>query len=427
MVEMRKTILLAYGLLLLLGSLTEVQGLQIRTSINSYGTINYLMPDLVVKRFSDSRFFKDESAETVAKLFDMCQAKIWHREVIVQVHEIRQDFKALLYRNIRAIDNCSDEWQMALDNNWILKDENGQLVYVMMYPTKYLVDIGNPQYQKWVANWIKENQYGFDGVFADYSLNARASGHFYQASATPINPRTIEPWKDAEIRQALIEVHREVRNAIGSKLLVANGIYDGRRFWRAYDEYLELLSNSPIDGVMSEGLWYQYEGNWMSEEEWLNSLNFLVFVQDNFLEQKPERIFLPVCKLQKETGDPVGDPYPLPPNCSKEQMATYAFASTLLGIKTNQNYLSLLSDVNFAAQVIQPLHDIDVGAPLNDRYLVNGTHVYARDFRNVKVLVNPTSNSYFINLQGIFKTLDGELVSEITIENHTGIILARVS
>jgi len=421
---MRKYVLLAYGLLVLLGFLITVQGLQMNRSITSNGTIDYSMRDIVIKRYTSPHFFNDTEAETIATLFDMCQASRWVAEKIRQVHGIRPDFKALLYRNLRAIYNYSGEWQMALDNNWILKDENGQLVYVTVYPTNYLVDIGNPQYQKWVVNWIKENinQYGFDGVMTDFSLHAWASEHFWNASASPINPRTGKSWKDEEIRQALIEVHKEIKNAISSNLLVCNGIFQGQRFWRRYDEYMEILSNSPLDGLVSEGLWYQYKGTWMSEEEWLDSLNMLVWFQDNFLKEKPERIFVPGCKLEST----VGDPYPLPPNCSKEQMATYAFASTLLGAKNNQNYLALIADVNFTISIVQPLYNVDVGAPLSDYYIIADTHVYARDFSNVKVLVNPTSDSYVIGLRGMFKTIDGELVSEIVMERHTGVILIRV-
>lgn len=421
---MRKFALLACCLLLLFSLLAEVRGLQSGKTINSFGAITYLMPDLVIKRYAQNSFFGNASAEAIAKLLDMGQVGLDDAEKIQQVHVLRPDFKALLYRNIRDIYNYSTaEWKMALDNNWFLKNQNGQLVYSKVYPTEYFVDIGNQEYQEWVANWIKEktDQYGFDGVFADISLAAWASEYFWGQSSTPMNPRTGVPWTNKEVRQALIEVHKKIKNAIGSKLLLCNGIYDGYRFWDRRKGYAEILSNSSLDGILSEGLWYHNNGAWISEQYWLNSLNFIVFLQDNFLKGNPGRFYVPMCKLYNA----VGNSNQLAQNCSEEQMAMYAFASTLLGVKINQNYLCLSSDVNFTIQVIQPLYNIEVGSPVNDYYIIANTHVYARDFSKVKVLVNPTSDSYVIDLQGTYKTLSGQLVSEITMEEHTATILIR--
>jgi len=422
---MKTQALLVCVLSVLLGLSVSAQGLQTSEGIKTHGVIEYLehTQSVIIKRYT--AIGSSITPETVVELFDMVQATYNLGPKVQAIHAIRPDFTALLYRNVRAIYNYrEDEWQMALDNDWILKDENEQLVYVTIYPNNYLVDIGNPDYQKWVANWIKENieQYGFDGVFADVSLSAGASQHFWSTSTSPINPRTADFWTDQEVRQALIEVHKEIKKAIGSELLVCNGIYEGHRFWQRYDEYMEFFSNSPLDGIMSEGLWYQYKGDWMSETRWLESLDFLVFVQDSFLRGRPERVFVPVYKQQSIPGEP----YPLPSGCTKEQMVTYAFASTLLGVKNSQNYLGVFADVDFTTQAVQPLYDVDVGTPVNDYYIIEGTHVYARDFSNVKVLVNPTSNSYAIHLQGTFKTLDGEIITEITVEDHAGLILIKV-
>jgi len=413
---MRIHVLLAYSLLLL-GFSTTAQGAQTSESITSYGTIIYTTQALALKRYASDNILKKMDAATLASLFDMCQAWSWDAQKIQQARQIKPDFKALLYRCIKAISYQSPEWQMVLDGNWLLKDVNGQLVYDMNYPDHYLVDIGNEQYQKWVANWVKESidQYGFDGVMADNSMYAWANEIFWTASTQPINPRTRTYWTNEEIRQALIQIHREIKNAIGSKILFCNGIMEGHRFWRRYNEYMQYLNGSPMDGFGSEFLWHN--GAWMSEADWLDSLNFLIFVQDNFLKKNQDRIYGVGCALDQ-----------LPINCTRERMLTYAFASTLLGMKNNQNYLALFAtDLNFTTHVVQPLFDIGIGAPLNDYYVVAGTHVYGRDFDNVKVLVNPTDTPYSIDLQNTFKTVDGGIISRITIEDYTGIVLIRTS
>jgi len=172
------------------------------------------------------------------------------------------------------------------------------------------------------------------------------------------------------------------------------------------NRYNEFVANSPLDGIMSEGLWYQYEEVWMSEEQWLKCLEFLIFVQDNFL-MGTNRVFEIVCAVEKATGEDEQ----LPPGCTKEQMVEYAFASTLLGIKTNQNYLGLAVNPSFMKDVVQPLHDIDLGPPLGDYYKIKGTHVYARDFTNIKVLVNPTEDTFEVDLG----------MRVINVQPHTGV------
>ena len=74
----------------------------------------------------------------------------------------------------------------------------------------------------------------------------------------------------------------------------------------------------------------------------------------------------------------------------------------------------------------QSLFQIDLGSPLAAYYRVEATHVYARDFSKVKVLVNPTYDTYLVNLDGHYETFDGvKVTSPITIAPHTGIILKR--
>jgi len=76
--------------------------------------------------------------------------------------------------------------------------------------------------------------------------------------------------------------------------------------------------------------------------------------------------------------------------------------------------------------VVQPLFDVNIGVPLNDYSMIEGSHVYAREFSNAKVLVNPTSDSYVIDLPGAFKTSEGTIVTRIIMQAYTGVILMRL-
>lgn len=203
---------------------------------------------------------------------------------------------------------------------------------------------------------------------------------------------------------------------------MCNGIFTGDEFYSHQNEYEEMLASSPLDGFMAEGLWYDYSSmKWYSEQQWLNAVNFLVYVQYNFLKANQSRFFVPTCELQ--TSDGIKQ---LPSDSTAEQMATYAYTSTLLGAATNQNYLGITSDTDFANQVVQPLYNVSVGAPINEYYMIAGTHVYGRDFTNVKVLVNPTSQSFTVNLGKNYEMLSGQIVSSFNVGPHTGVLLKGI-
>jgi hypothetical protein len=393
-------------------------------------TLSILKADsnLVIKRFTINAYgIFDTTPEIYAGLYDMTEAG-WDENVrnkIAQVKAIKTDFNALVYRNMRSVESSRPEWATFVANGWLLKDSLGNII-----PTDvgYLVDIGSAGYQAWIASYLNTqiSSLGYDGVFADNSLFYGTGDHFYRAAATPINPRTNRPWTSAEVRQALLDLHVAIKNAIGSKLLCCNGIFCGSRFYDHQSAYQEFLSSSPMDGFMSEGAWYPNYDNpqWMSEQTWVEAVNFLVWIQDNWLAGHSNRFYVPVCKLAYGNQAPTS----LPSGATREQMATYTYASTLLGAKTNQAdqiYFSTFTDSAFNLQM-QSLYDIDVGTPTNNAYAIGGTHVYARDFSNGKVLVNPTDYSYTVNL-GLTRFVNaatGQLVPQtITIPPHTGGVL----
>ncbi len=379
------------------------------------------VPQIRIGVYTSTSTFGEYSAETIAEEFNMSQSSRWVNSVKMnRVHELNPGYKALVYRNLKDIYNYSiDEWQLANSSGWLLKDINGNFIRSPTWPENYLVDITNPDYQQWVAakvkSWLEEYPF-FDGVMADNSIASDVREWLWDSPTKPINPRTGTYFTDQEIRNAYIQLHKEIKNAIGSKLLVCNGIWNGGRFFDRYNSYMEIISNSPLDVIVSEGLWNANNKYWYSEGDWLDSLNFMVWVQDNFLRNHPDRYFVAVDYSNEN----------IIPGSDENQTALYGFASTLLGAKTNQNNLAVgwNWDADFL-EFMDKLHKIEVGFPENDYYTIEGTHVYTRDFSKVKVLVNPTDYSYTINLDSSYKTLDGRIVSSITMINHTGEILLK--
>ena len=95
-----------------------------------------------------------------------------HQQVgfkIPNIESTKPSETTLLYRNVRAVNNYDPEFQTFLNNNWILRDPNGNLIRSTVSPSQYIVDKGSVTYQQWVANWINSYvyTYDYDGVFLD--------------------------------------------------------------------------------------------------------------------------------------------------------------------------------------------------------------------------------------------------------------------
>jgi hypothetical protein len=394
-------------------------------------TLSILKADsnLVIKRFTINAYgIFDTTPQIYAGLYDMTEAG-WNENVrnnIAQVKAIKPSFKALLYYNLRSIiPDWQPEYQACIDNDWFLKDASGNPIAT---DVGYLVDIGSSGWQNYLAGRLstRMTDCGYDGVFGDNGLFYGTSEIFYGAAATPINPRTGQPWTNAEVRQAYIELHTAIKNAIGSKLLVCNGIWTGYRYYDHENAWNEILSESPLDGFMSESLWHPYVFSssciWMSETQWLQAVQFLIWVQDDWLGGHSNRVFVPMVKLARGSHALT----PLPSGCTREQMATYAYASMLLGVETDKAaqiyFCTGATGVTFDLQM-QPLYNAQIGTPTNDVHMIGGTHVYTRDFSNGKVLVNPTDQQYSVSLGQAYVTLEEQTVSSLIMEPHTGVIL----
>jgi hypothetical protein len=372
------------------------------------------------------------SPEEYASLYDLADIGRWQKDYVVQVKQYKPDFKALFYWNVRTIDFAvyPELVPVFVNNEWVLKDayEN-----ICQDDIGYAVDIGNPQVQSYLADlfeYVINDLTNYDGVLLDWGIATVKWEAWWGPINTcnPTNPRTGTNWTDEEVRQAYKGLYTAIKNKIGSKLLAVNGVGTGHYFnssRRAY--YEDFFKNSPLDGVYAELHWYFVNQQWYTEHEWLESLELLIWMQDNFLSGHPEKFFASVVKISD------WDAYllPLPSGATREQMAIYAFASTLLGAKSavsSQIYFSTFMYGSFNLEVVKPLlnSQTQLGGPTNDVYRISGTHVYARDFSNGKVLVNPTDTSYQVTLSETYKTLTGTPLNSLTMQPHMGVILLKV-
>ena len=79
-----------------------------------------------------------------------------------------------------------------------------------------------------------------------------------------------------DIKEACIQIHNKLRQALGSKVIMANGIYNGQRFFQDTDrtnDYIDVITSSPLNGFMSEGMWYAQDEEWFTHEKWKKMKN----------------------------------------------------------------------------------------------------------------------------------------------------------
>lgn len=348
-------------------------------AISSKGSIVYDQTSVLVLRSINIDSLEAEGGDYnnpqfIADHTDLYDTWDYQGDLVSKIHAIRPDLKVIIYRNVRAVYTKTGETA-----KWLLKDGNGNYIYNLAYPDEYfLVDIGNPEYQDYVANWVKTqiDQYGFDGVFADWGIDA-GSGLTYSLSGHAINPRTGVLYTTEEWVNGTIATAKKIKATIGSKLYVGNGINDGNKWLYAKETYLRFF-DLPIDGLMAEGCFTPSQ----SESSWKNSLDFMVWLQDNFLSSRANGVFLPAC------GEATND-----------EQTKFLFSSCLLGIKDFSKNYPWMNGVT-CSNYTQSLFRIDIGIPKGDYYVVDGTHVYARDFTRGKVLVNPTSDTYIVEVSG---------------------------
>lgn len=385
-------------------------------NLRSNGTIVY---SLSVKRilFDDSQFSVDvcvSNADMIMNHFELAYR-------VPRMHSINPNLIALLYRNIRAVYDRAVEYGLFRNNSWILKDINGVQISSNVYHY-WIVDVGNPNYQEWLANWVKNyiNQYGYDGVFLDNCLPSIEI--MWSTSPGPaINPRTGKAYTALEFEQAVIDVVNTIKNAIGNKLVIGNGVYEGQRFFGTNNPYyLDLLTKSAIDGIESEAWIMSLDTiEWYSESKWKASIDFAVWLENNFLNKPGKKMFLPVAQNSAPYERP-GEA--LPNGTTKEQYVNYVFSSILLATRSSNNFLNFGYDLD---SYTQNLFKKDVGAPVGSYYMINGTHVYSRDYTKVKVLVNPTNTTYRVDLNRNYTDSTGAMVSSLTLNPHVGMILGN--
>jgi hypothetical protein len=198
---------------------------------------------------------------------------------------------------------------------------------------------------------------------------------------------------------------RFVKATIGTKLLIINTYND--------NDYV-----NACDGKMHEG-WVH--ASWKPFDQFISVDDWLRCVDDSL-----EHVSRTGKYYLVQSGTEIPD-NPTETDLEKTRaIMMYCLCSYLLGINGTRATFAF-NFIKSADGSLGYYPEFDaarsLGSPIY--YFYSFASVYARDFNMGKVLVNPKTSSYTVNLGSQYKTLDGRIVSSVTLDAHSGIILLK--
>jgi len=331
-------------------------------------------------------------------------------EIINKIKKLNPDAKIIVYTNsvqlvnthnkIIKENNIYPSMQEIFDmaerehKDWFLLDKNGEFTYAAhpYLESEYYKDF-IPYLDMWVfmdptsgwaeyyVEYAKNMATLYDGVYSDVGIN-------YEELVEMINTdEWSHPINEDQWNNAMVKMFNKVHDTIGEDKItiynngyncwVAAGAYDGRllEWWMQLDmaepvgsDYWELHMDSAKETIESGGI---------------------------------------LCAVQYGTT---------------EEHRIYGLASLLLIANDKTYYFFDEGGVDTESKLAwYPEYEVNIGETLTNYY--KRGNIYQRDFSNGKVLVNPYEKSINIKLDKTYRTLDGKIVTEITLKPKTGIIL----
>lgn len=345
-----------------------------------------------------------EALEDAAAFDLITPLKGTYRKFVPEMKAVNPDLILLSYMNGALAQSSEGD---VYPDEWYLKDATGARVVSGSWGN-YLM---NPASEGWISNRISTAQEfiafsGYDGVLMDVMGTAPIDEDY--SSGVPINPATGQAWTKAEWLAATSNVAARVKTAIAPKIVFVNGLGSGPRYFNPAASSSQLLDG--IDGGHAEAFLrnakepitrYPTAKNWIKEIEMLTDA------------AARGKTVLTLTKVWAEGTQ-----------AEKDAWHRYALASFLLGAGEN-TYFTFQYARDDDPTITRPIWSTNVGSPLGTySELANGA--YSRNFANGISLVNPTTATVTVPLGGTYLTLEGALVTTMTLAPNQGDVLIRV-
>ena len=205
-----------------------------------------------------------------------------------------------------------------------------------------------------------------------------------------------------EWRDDTVELIKTCKSTIGKRVLLglcANRGDGSKGYWGLRDDW-ELIF-AELDGIFPEAPIRWAREGWRPESCWRLDIDYLKRLGD-----------LPNIKIffSQKLDD-------------TNETALFVYSSFLLAIRDfERTYISYgyqFMETGF----MQGLLNLALGIPIEEYHKRIDSNIYERDFSGAKVLVNPTSRNYTVDLNRNYKNLDGRITSRLVLTPFTGAIL----
>ncbi len=286
--------------------------------------------------------------------------------------------------------------------SWYARDKDGNKIMAKGFST-WLMD---PRSPSWIAEVTSTCQYrlsysGYDGCFLDVlgtsGLNPTS------VTGIPIDPRTGLEWTKRDWMDATSTLGASVGATISPRTVMANGLGFGVPYFdptapreRLLDgvgtAMAEVFAREPGSSVNT----YRNEATWKKDVD---------MVADAVT--RGSRIVVTTKVWTSATAAQI------------DAWHRYALATFLLGYSPGRAFFTFRSDHLHSTP--SPYWDVPIGSPTGP-YAKVGT-IYRRAFTGGLVLVNPTTSSATVAMPAPLTTLNGNVVSSVTLAPHTGQIL----
>jgi len=357
--------------------------------------------------YGSEKGFSDETVNFITSHFDVLDCSFYPGAVssFERLKTKNPSLIILVYRGVMVMRPYYDDWEEVNSHeDWFLHDINGNRL-VHSYWGWYAMDVGNVGWRSHYANWVKNwlDNYTIDGIFAD-DVWEWTNWHYgvWNVPAEYISKEIGERWHND-----MLEMIRFVKATIGKKLLIVNT--------PNRSDYVDAC-----DGKMEEN--FVHPSWWDLDEFHDDPINWKGRVESLKSISQSGKYFL-------AQGGTIIPENPTESDLQEvHNMMLYCFASYLLGVngeKATFGFNNIYSEDGSRGYYTE--FDVSLGSPVNEYYSIDSVidSVYARDFTDGKVLVNPTQSIHTVDLDGQYKTIDDQRVSNVTLAPHSGIILFR--
>ncbi len=285
-----------------------------------------------------------------------------------------------------------------------LKDAHGRRVETRDFQS-FLMDFTNPL---WIQNRAQMcvaaiASAHLDGCHLDVLGTSSLSPGY--TTGLPIDPHTNQVFTPAEWLLGTDGLAAQVQSAAGkTKIIIGNGLTDGAHFYN-------IGPSSILLGGEAGGVAEAWLRNAVSPLDQFPSVTDWKLNVDMLGPGSQGKIIVTITKAWG-TGTPA----------LLDQWHQFSLASFLLGDSGRDAY-SFFPSRGASALANDPWDGFPIGSPTGS-YLPNGNG-FERDFTTGKVLVNPSTSTWTVNLGGTYRDVSGHHMTTATLLPDSGLILAK--